>query len=490
MKKYIILFSVLALFSGCSDFLEEDTSTIMTIDGDVMQTEEGLVSAMAGMYKPMSYTWQSGYGNSSTQGVCMGSDDLTTHKAANKADFREFDQFNVTDLNYRLAFIWDGAYKSIQSANMIIDNYKTVEGDQEVINQIAGEAYFIRAYNYFWIARMWENAPIVLHSQSYDENSLTMQPSNQAALYNQIIEDCDAAFETMTSDTRVQPGRAGKGSVLALKAEALLHMAGYPLKMTEKYAEAASVARDLIDHKATYGLDLMTDWANLWQAEYDGNSEEVFALTFVGTAENWSGNALYGSANRPGEEYGWDDIMCELTFFNNYPNQYRKDYTFTTWTNNADGDSVHWTGFATARPYFKKFAGEVNNWYLGQSLPLERFAEVYFIYAEATLMSGGSLDAAAEALNTIVRRAYNEPLYTAGAHDYTPAELTRDIILQEKAWEFAGEWVRWFDLVRTEKVEEANATKDPDDIQPIGTIGKEDYFMPVPATETQVNPNL
>ena len=79
MKKYIILFSVLALFSGCSDFLEEDTSTIMTIDGDVMQTEEGLVSAMAGMYKPMSYTWQSGYGNSSTQGVCMGSDDLTSY---------------------------------------------------------------------------------------------------------------------------------------------------------------------------------------------------------------------------------------------------------------------------------------------------------------------------------------------------------------------------------------------------------------------------
>ena len=157
----------MGLLSSCSDFLTEDTSTILAADSEVMQTEEGLTSALTGMYKPLSFTWRSGLGNSSTQGVCMGSDDLTTHKAANKADFREFDQFNVTDINYRLQFIWDGAYKSIQGANMIIDNYEVATGDKNVINQIAGEAYFLRAYNYFWIARLWEKAPLMLHSQNF-----------------------------------------------------------------------------------------------------------------------------------------------------------------------------------------------------------------------------------------------------------------------------------------------------------------------------------
>lgn len=493
MKKIILLLSIVVFFSACSDFLVEDTSSIMSADSDVMKTEKGLNSALVGMYKPLSYTWRTGLGNSSTQGVCMGDDILTTHKAANKADFREFDQFNVTDINYRLAFIWDGAYKSIQGANLIIDNYQDATGDQDVINQIAGEAYYLRAYNYFWIARMWEKAPLMLHSQNFELQSLSVESSDQQTLYDQIISDCDAALATMTSDTRIQPGRAGKASVLALKAEALLHMAGYPLKQTDKYAEAAKVAKELIDNKTKYGVALMDDFADLWQAENDGNSEEIFALTFLGTSENWNGNALYGSANRPGDEGGWDDIMCEISFFTNYPEQYRKDVTFkSSIETKRKGKTIHipWTEFKTGRPYFKKFEGEANNWYLGQSLPLERFAEVYFIYAEAEVMSGGNKAAATEAVNKIVRRAYHEPLNTPGTHDYSADQLTQDVILQEKAYEFAGEWVRWFDLVRTEKVEQANASKNADDLQPIGGIDKSDYFMPIPATETQVNKNL
>jgi len=147
MKKIILFISAIAILASCSDFLVEDTSTIMSADSEVMKTEKGLNSALVGMYKPLSFTWRTGLGNSSTQGVCLGDDILTTHKASNKADFREFDQFNVTDINYRLQFIWDGAYKSIQGCNLIIDNYEDATGDKNVINQIAGEAYFLRAYN-------------------------------------------------------------------------------------------------------------------------------------------------------------------------------------------------------------------------------------------------------------------------------------------------------------------------------------------------------
>ena len=83
----------------------------------------------------------------------MGGDDLTTHKSSNKADFREFDQYLVTNTNQRLAFVWNGSYKAIQGANNIIANYEKAAGNQTNITQIAGEAFWIRAYNYFWIVR-------------------------------------------------------------------------------------------------------------------------------------------------------------------------------------------------------------------------------------------------------------------------------------------------------------------------------------------------
>ena len=41
----------------------------------------------------MAQVWSRGLGNASTAAILMGGDDLTTHKASNKADFREFDQF-------------------------------------------------------------------------------------------------------------------------------------------------------------------------------------------------------------------------------------------------------------------------------------------------------------------------------------------------------------------------------------------------------------
>jgi len=65
-----------------------------------------------------------------------------------------------------------------------------------------------------------------------------------------------------------------------------------------------------------------------------------------------------------------------------------------------------------------------------------------------------------------------------------------DAVVQERAWEFAAERIRWFDLVRLEQVEQANANKNADDLKPIGSISKEDYTFPLPFSETSANPNL
>lgn len=66
----------------------------------------------------------------------------------------------------------------------------------------------------------------------------------------------------------------------------------------------------------------------------------------------------------------------------------------------------------------------------------------------------------------------------------------KDSVVAEKGWELAGEYDRWFDLVRTEKIEAMNALKDPLDMKPLKPIGKEDYLMPIPYTETVLDPNL
>ncbi|KPL12053.1 MAG: hypothetical protein AMS26_18840 [Bacteroides sp. SM23_62] len=487
--KNIALILVLGLLAGsCSDFLEEDLSTQITSESGALSNASGLTAALAGAYKPLTWTWISGLGNASTQAILMGSDDLTTHKASNKADFRQFDQFKVSNTNGRLPFVWNGAYKSIQGCNNIIANYENATGDQALINQIAGEAYFLRAYNYFWIVRLWGEAPLVLDTHIFTEDILSITKSTVAEIYNQIIMDLQMA-EGLLADKKPQPGRAGLGTAKACLAEVYLQMAGWPTNDASKYALAASKAREVIDNEATYGFGLMDDFADLWPNDSinnDGNKEEVFALNFW--AGQWyNGNAAYGSAARPGDDQQWDDYFSELTFFYEFPDGYRKDITFQTELI-RETDTLTWQEFATGRPYYKKLQGPNPDWLNAISMPLERMAEVYLIYAEAQVMaSENTADASAlEAVNKIVRRGAGlDPNTPAPGVDWTSA--SQDQIVQEKAWEFAGEYCRWFDLVRLQKVEEVVAKKDPEDLQPLGPIT---YFLPLPASETLANPNL
>ena len=482
--RLILLICLVFTIGSCSDFLEEDLSAQLTPDGNALADDNGLMAALSGVYKPLARTWNSGLGNASTQAILMGGDDLTTHKASNKADFREFDQFKVSQQNGRLPFVWTGAYKSIQGANNIIANYQNATGDESTINQIAGEAYFMRAYNYFWIVRLWGKAPILLNSHEYDVETLSMQSSSTEVLYDQIISDLEQAIGLMQK-MRIEPGRASQGTAKAVLAQVYLQMAGWPIKDVSKYALAAGIAKDLVDNEEDYGLGLLDNFADLWPTETsnnDGNKEEVFVLNFAGFSS--SGNAIYGNGARPGDIGGWDDYFSEIAFFNTYPEQLRKDITFQT----ELPDGTPWQEFATQRPYYQKFQGDAFNWNNTLSLPLIRMAEVYFIYAEAQVMATGNTNdiSALEAVNKIVRRANGLPLDTPDASvDYV--SLNQDQIVQEKAWELAGEYTRWFDLVRLEMVEDIVAIKDPADLQPLGDIN---YYLPLPATETLVNPGL
>jgi hypothetical protein len=481
----IIFTAILWGTTSCTDFLDEDLSSRITLENDLFNTEETLLAALAGVYKPMSHTWVTGYGNAHTLGLLMGGDDLTTSKTSSKSALREFDRFNVDETNFALWYIWNGAYKSIQGANHIIAHYPNTSGDPDVIRQIAGEAFFLRAYNFFWLVRLWGDVPLMLESHYYNEGDLLVRPSPVSEVYTLVVEDLQMA-EALMGNKKTDPGRASKGSAKALLAEVYLHMAGWPLNEVSYYELAANTARELIENEALFGFGLVEDFADLWPdsiSNFDGNKEEVFALNFWGE-EWWNTNAIYGNSGRPTGEEGWGDYMSELTFYYDFPEGYRKEHTFYT----EMKDGTPWPDFWEPRPHFKKMHGPAPEYKNAISLPLERMAEVYLVFAEAQVMAtGNSSDPdALEAINKIVRRGAGHPPNTPDPSvDWISA--TQDQIIREKGWEFAAEFCRWFDLVRLQKVEDAVANKDPDDMQPLGPIK---FYMPYPAIDAIVNPYL
>ncbi|MET3876919.1 RagB/SusD family nutrient uptake outer membrane protein [Chitinophaga sp. OAE865] len=486
MKKIFSIILLASLTVACNKELDENPNGQLVGDG-ALSTIEGLQSALAGAYQPLKNGYTSGFATAALDAVLMGADDLTTHPASNKQELREIDQFSVNSTNSRINVIWLGCYKSIQNANNIIENYGKV-GNTANITQIGGEAYFLRAFSYFWLVRLWGNIPLITTSK-FSTDLLSIQKSKPADVYALIEADLKKA-ETMMPNAKPAAGRANAGTAKALLAEVYLTEAGYPLKDASKYALAAAKAKEVIDNKAMYGFDLVADFSTLWTGTTSSNNtpEDVFSLQFCNSCGNPS--TLYGKSCMPGDEAGWDDYFCEVTFFNNFPAGKRKDATFHTVFTTSAGN-VNWQNGQTKHPYYNKF--RVNTPIPGfltsasdLSVKLLRYAQVLLTYAEAQTRSTGSPSADAYAAVNLIRKR-------AGLDDL-PAGLSgsafADAVVAERGWEFAGEYTRWFDLQRLELVEAANGNKATDDLKPLNPITKSRYWFPIPYADMQINTGL
>ncbi len=481
MKKisFAAVFALLAILSGCKDFLEEETNG--KVFSNALQTQAGLDAALTGTYKQWNNGWSNGFQHTWQLENTMGGEDLATnHSTPNTL---EFDTYNVTSSNSSVPNIYNSCYLSIKNANGVIEAAPDCVGSSEIIGQILGEAYFIRAFDYFYIARMHKAAPLIL-SSIYNPDDMEVQPTGTEGLYAQIESDLEEAIRLLPVTRRNnEMSRPNKGTAQALLAEVYLMEAGYPLKKQGYYAKAAAMAKNVLDNHAAYGFDFEPDYTNLFL-----HTPENGGITKEGIFQMCSnkGNWCYGTAAGPSEVGGWNYIFSELNFFRNFPEGPRKEHTFMTEFDCNDGVHRTWEELDIPRPVYRKLA--VNDQYKAGSwsiaICLLRYSQTALTYAEAQARSGSVTDLAKNCLNTIRRRAGLEDVTTND-----PAEFA-EACVNERMWEFAAEGVRWYDIQRLELLQQSIAQRDPSENKVIGTKGEECYFFPLPNTEQALNPNL
>ena len=493
MKRLIIISSVLLLlgsiFSGCKKFFEEDL-TGKVIGNTAVDNQVGLESVLTGAYKGLGQTWTMGFLHGPQAHVTLGGDDRTgpvTDQAG-----REFDLFTVSASNTILKELYRGCYKTIQGTNNIISNYATASGDPAKLKMIAGEAYFLRGFAYYWLARLFKNIPLMT-STDFSLDLLKIQKTDVRQIYSQVIEDLSQA-ESLLGDTKRDPGRPNAGTAKAFLADVYLTMGGWPVNDPSKYALAAEKAKEVIDNQSKYGFRFLPTYSEIFENNEtkNGTAEDVFAVT-ANKLGSGSSNTMYGLREMPGELGGWDVLYAEINFFKQFPEGERKDVTFSATVTKADGTVLGWESLVVKHPFFKKFwpmRGLPGYPLTNLSLPvvMMRYSHVLTIYAEAKARSGSPDDLAYKCLNDVRVRGSEDP-FTIGS---LSASAFADSVVQERAWEFAGEYTRWFDLVRLKMVKEANSHRDP--LEPVRVIDSpmdtSVYVFPIPLDDQLINPNL
>ncbi|MDH6306054.1 hypothetical protein M2459_002802 [Parabacteroides sp. PF5-5] len=501
MKKIIyirnIILSLLTVIAFSCQDLDENPAGTLAAESFFTTTADLDAAVTAVYYQLVADTW-GGFGHTNIWTTMFGADDLTT--AGDRADYIAFDRFAVTNLNAPMkSCAWTRSYGVVREASSVINNYHRVEGGSEgFILERAAEAHFLRAWAYFWLVRTFGEIPLVT-STEIDYN-LPLSPVSD--IYALIVEDLEFAIKHLSTERDTYIGRPSAWSAKGLLAQVYLTMAGWPLKDESKYALAASLAKDVIDNGPYRLLD---NYKDLWLDSSDNNDEVVWSIQFCTMKD--CGLAVrctfIGLNTQPSEERGWDQVFCEVGFYNRFPEGPRKDATF--WTNfevrETSGDRditgyVHFSESKQKHPFLAKYRdgyvpGEASwngdsDHMGGRDVNYLRFAEILLIYAEAQCMADGAPNAQAyECINATRKRA--------GLDNLTPGLgkiAFRDAVIDERGWEFCGEYSRWFDLVRTQKVAEMNNYKDEVDFKPLNPIDESRYLAPIPYTEVLLNPNL
>lgn len=339
---------------------------------------------------------------------------------------------------------WESLYRLINDCNLILkytpDMNFANENDK---NFILGESYFMRAFAYYYIARIWGDAPILTSGFESDKaEDLFPLREDQDKVFDQVKEDIENAIDLIPDDYTVPQGTASIYAAYMLQADVYLWLA-----KVKGVAGAIDVAKNAVDQVLASGDKLSESYLDVFRN--DNNPEIVFQIVYAeNEAESpYADDFLIPIANIEDESLINNPIPLGTTQWVIYKDSF-KDFL---WENESDTRAnVNVDAYEGYNSWINKFLGIWSNEtrIYDTDTRVYRYAEAILFKAEIENESGNTDQALAQ-LNKIAKRAYGvENYYSEG---YSKDELD-ELILNERLKEFASEGKAWFDLIRFGKV--------------------------------------
>lgn len=339
-------------------------------------------------------------------------------------------------------------YKIINLSNQAIRNIpeiitKDPAISQTEIDQLTGEAYFLRAFSYFWLVRTFKEVPLVLEPSETDNQDYDVPKSTSEEIFAQIIKDLDLAKATLPEwyegNIQYSKCRATKYSALTMEADAYLWMAALSKDGAAGNALYQKVIEntDAVLNSGRYFMLHGSDMGNIFS---NGRTDESIYESYANSKLNNQTNSLYTWFNT---SLYFSVSPNTNSIFDAPDPDYRGATVPTGGTYPIPSTAFSFrTSDLTIRKYSKSSKDAIWNFY--------RLSEVILMKAEAIIHlykdDEAHLQEALDLVNQVRERAF-------GRVDYMKATGTStlnldNIILDERAREFLGEGKRWFELVR------------------------------------------
>jgi hypothetical protein len=353
--------------------------------------------------------------------------------------FTDFDVFNADLPTMEDQFfgpLYTALYKSILSANNVIQN-------SDDATQV-GEAKFLRGLSYFKLVRVFGGVPLNLEATPSTTDLSILARRSADDVYAVVISDLEDAIAAL-DNSGLSNGRATR-----IAAQGML---GKVHVQRGDFGAAEAPLAAVINGAAAAGISLQENYEDVFGVEDDLNSEILFAAQVsasivdeYGFSEFWS---WYGGLDTKSLEPLDTDLIDAFGGMDS------EDLRFPV---------VIDTSTFTASAKYSQEGGPDHDW-----IEL-RLADVILLYAETLNENGTSAGTVLDLLDPIRERAGLAPLSES---DLNSQAAIREAIQDERRLELAFEGQRWFDLVRTNTVNEEMGVN----------VNSNFFLFPVPVSE-------
>ncbi len=477
--KSIILAAASFLAVSCSDFLEPESLSTF----DTAYIYSNVDDARKGVNAVYSHFGQDAF-RSRLSNNFAGNTDIERQSGWNStADRYQIWDLNALESNRDLEIVWTYAYRAIRDANISIEGLRAsgkLESDdpteRRTMNHLLGEAVTLKAYWYSILTFYWGDVPYVNEAPVAGGNFL-LPKENRNTILSGVIQDMIEVEENMmwADETPFGIEQVTREYTLGMIARLALQRGGYYLKedmnmvRDSDYLDYYQIARDytakLIQLKdRALPADYRQVFLNQSKFISPVNADVLFEVPFalgngdvawnIGiTVEGGPTSAhAFGSGNNymsipPTYYFSFDtldvrrDVTCALYKVNT---SFEEEFVNNP-TNIAQGKwSRH---FLENPPGASSAKGTGINW------PMLRYADVLLMFAEAENELNGPTEAAQEQLKRVRRRAFGESLWAEKVDGYVSGVSGSkadffEAIVDERAWEFGGEMIRKYELIR------------------------------------------
>lgn len=455
---------LITTFSACKKFVDYNPhEDFQVTEQDYLKTEGDYRSMVVSAYSPLQWL------NQEYVVADIASDNSVAggESASDVLPLQQIDDYTNTSVNSTMADLWQVAYEGVNRTNYLTE-YKTKNLAGQTINfagkdAVYGEVYFLRAYYYFQLVRMFGDVPLFIDKRLTLTDAGSLKRSPKADVYKQIEADLNAAIAVLPA---VQ---TEKGKITKYAAQALL---GKVYLYENKFDAAVPVLEGIITSGA---FSLVNDFGSMFLLAGENGPESIFEIQYTNGSPyyNWGG-ATRGQGNYAVQQNGVRGISSADP---NMP--YAAGWSTNLPSQNlaaayAAGDTrkavtlFDPAAYAAANPSFNltyqvapyKNTGYYNGKYLprkgetsGQvelnydnNFRIIRYAEVLLMAAEANNRATAPNDTKALGyLNQVRARAFGDANHAASS----TGTALKQAIWDERRLELAMEGDRFFDLVRT-----------------------------------------